>query len=86
MTERCDISINLIRNDKIQVEIKHKYCDTRKFEIVANKEGLRISSDKNIAVLPVTSNTVMIDDAIDVNTDSNKVVNTNPSSSPTLVV
>ena len=63
-----------------------KKGDTRKFEIIANKEGLRISSDKKLAVLPVTSNTVMIDDAIDVNTDSDKVVNTDPSSGPTLVV
>ncbi|OGV65022.1 MAG: hypothetical protein A2283_20465 [Lentisphaerae bacterium RIFOXYA12_FULL_48_11] len=65
MTHIDQISIDMVRNDKVQVEIKSSR-GVRKFDIIANKDGLKISSNENLAVMPVTSNTLMVDTVSDV--------------------
>lgn len=66
MTHIDQISISMVCNDKVQVEIKSANEDIRKFDITVNKDGLKISSQANLAVMPMASNTVMIDTVADV--------------------
>lgn len=66
MTHIDQISITMIRNDKVQVEIKSSHDDIRKFDVTASKDGLKITSNENLAVMPMASNTVMVDTVADV--------------------
>ncbi len=56
----------MVRNDKVEVEIKSTHDDVRKFDITVNKDGLKISSNENLAVMPLASNIVMVDTVADV--------------------
>jgi len=82
------ISITMVRNDKVQVEIKSIHDNVRKFDITVNKDGLKISSNENLAVMPLASNTVMVATTADVDSVCGKAISghAKETSSGTLVV
>jgi hypothetical protein len=86
MSDQYKIDITIVSNDRVRAEIKSKQGDVRKFDIVVHKNGLRVTTDKDMIVLPETINSVLIDSVSNINFDSKKPADTTPDEGHSVVV
>ena len=56
------IEIKKVRDDKIQIEIKSK-CSNREFDIIVSKDGLDITANDTVLVMPKATNKLTVDTA-----------------------